>query len=199
MDEYDNATIYDTDDNLRQIYSGKPDINGYFKRLKVRSTYASSSDMTDYICKRYGIKKENFKNYCVKYNWRDWIYYLEDGTSITFTKDEEESLKREHIDENVYCRPYKHFSVDVYGPALDELFPDSFTIIDDVLISKAIELIGNQYGSDLLATEDGDTEENAIENMIDYEGSMDGKLLVSMIISQYIAKRVNGIAVAEYD
>lgn len=75
-------------------------------------------------------------------------------------------------------------------------------IIDDELINKTIELIGSQYSSDLLSEDsvlsNDSTEDNAIEQMIDYEGSMDGKLLVSLIIGQYIAKRVSGIAVAEY-
>ena len=75
-------------------------------------------------------------------------------------------------------------------------------MIDDELINKTIELIGSQYSSDLLSEDsvlsNDSTEDNAIEQMIDYEGSMDGKLLVSLIIGQYIAKRVSGIAVAEY-
>lgn len=202
MNEYSSSIIYNKDDNLRQIYGGNPDMEVYFKRLKIRSVYSSSSDIENFFKEKHGLGEGKFKSYSVGYNGKDFIYRFADGTSLTFTEEDDESIKREHIDEGIYCLPYKSFSVDVYGSVMNVLFEDEFTIIDDELINKTIELIGSQYGSDLLSEEsvlsNDSTEDNAIEQMIDYEGSMDGKLLVSLIIGQYIAKRVSGIAVAEY-
>ena len=42
-------------------------------------------------------------------------------------------------------------------------------------------------------------ENNSFDIELDYEGDMDGKLLVSLIVGKYMAGRVKGIAVAEYD
>ena len=202
MDKYSSSNIYDKDDNLRQIYSGNPDMEIYFKRLKIRSVYSSSSDIEKYFQEKHGLGEGKFKNHSVSYNGKDFIYRFADGTSLNFTEEDDERIKREHIDEGIYCLPYKSYSVDVYGSVMNDLFEDEFTIIDDELINKTIELIGSQYSSDLLSEDsvlsNDSTEDNAIEQMIDYEGSMDGKLLVSLIIGQYIAKRVRGIAVAEY-
>ena len=202
MNEYSSYNIYDKDDNLRQIYGGNPDMEVYFKRLKIRSVYSSSSDIENFFKEKHGLGEGKFKSHSVGYNGKDFIYRFADGTSLTFTEEDDESIKREHIDEGIYCLPYKTFSVDVYGSVMNVLFEDEFTIIDDELINKTIELIGSQYSSDLLSEDsvlsNDSTEDNAIEQMIDYEGSMDGKLLVSLIIGQYIAKRVSGIAVAEY-
>ncbi len=48
--------------------------------------------------------------------------------------------------------------------------------------------------------EDEDYSPNrALENIIDYEYSMDGKLLVSLIIGRKVAKHIGGIAVAYYE
>ena len=203
MDKYDSTKIYDNDnEGLRQIYSGAPDLEPYFKQLKIRSVYASHADIKKYIQKKYGLKKDIFKNYCISYTGRACIYNFGDGTSINFTEEEEKKLRKEHTDENTYCLPYKSFSVDTYSFALDDLFEDYFTVIDDALINKAINLIGNQYSTDLLAQDTAQHEnmtDNVIESLMDYEGSMDGKLLVGLIIGQYIAKRMNVIAVAEYD
>ena len=70
------------------------------------------------------------------------------------------------------------------------------------MIDKAVELVGRQYSSDIDSEEDsrqGDFENNNFGIELDYEGDMDGKLLVSLIVGKYMAGRVNGIAVAEYD
>ena len=70
------------------------------------------------------------------------------------------------------------------------------------MIDKAVELVGRQYSSDFDSEEDsrqGDFENNNFDIEPDYEGDMDGKLLVSLIVGKYMAGRVNGIAVAEYD
>ena len=67
---------------------------------------------------------------------------------------------------------------------------------------KAVELIGCQYSSDFGSEEDsgqGSFKNNTFDIELDYEGDMDGKLLVSLIVGKYLAGRVNGIAVAEYD
>ena len=128
---------------------------------------------------------------------------FEDGTSVILTKEEEEKLKREHIDENVYCLPYKYLSADIYGTVIDELLKDTFTIVNDELINRAIELVGCRYSSKCDLEEVDSVfdyiEDETMDIMMDYESDMDGKLLVSLIIGKYIDTRVNGIAVAEYD
>jgi len=90
----------------------------------------------------------------------------------------------------------------LYCIVINELLTDTFTIIDDKLIDKAVELIGCQYSSDFESEEDsgqGSFKNNTSDIELDYEGDMDGKLLVSLIVGKYLAGRVNGIAVAEYD
>ena len=81
------------------------------------------------------------------------------------------------------------------------MFGDDEEVVDDDLINKTIDLIGKDYARQ---NEDREEDEDyspdrALENIIDYEYSMDGKLLVSLIIGREIAKRISGIAVAYYE
>ena len=81
------------------------------------------------------------------------------------------------------------------------MFGDDEEVVDDDLINKTIDLIGKDYARQ---NEDREEDEDyspdrALENIIDYEYSMDGKLLVSLIIGREIAKRIGGIAVAYYE
>ena len=203
IDAYDSATVYDGNDGLRQIYSGSPQVDGYFKSLKICSVYASSRDIQQFMIKEYGLSADQFRHYSVCSYGNGWIYRFDNGESIVLTREQEDSLKREHINEGIYCRPYRSFSADVYGSVMDDLFPEAFMRIDDALVSRAIALIGEQYGADLIGEREEDASEeaesNAVECILDYESSMDGKLLVGLILGQYIAKRIGGIAVAEYD
>lgn len=202
MDGYSGNEIYSEDDRLKQIYSEVPKAENYFKTLRIRSVYTSDKDLKRYFWKKYQIGEEEFKNHSISYNGREYIYRFENGTTVTYTSEEDEKLKREHVDEGVYCLPYKCISADIYGSVINELLTDTFTIIDDKFIDKAVELVGRQYSSDFDSEEDsrqGDFENNNFDIELDYEGDMDGKLLVSLIVGKYMAERVKGIAVAEYD
>lgn len=203
MDEYNSFDTYCEDDRLKQIYYEVPKAENYFKTLRIRSLYTSDEDLKQYFRKKYQLGEEEFKNHSISYNGREYIYRFENGTTVTYTSEEDEKLKREHIDEGVYCLPYKCISVDICGSVINELFEDTFTIIDDKLIDKAIELIGRQYSDDLNSektdSKQGFFENNTFDIDLDYESDMDGKLLVSLIVGKYMAGRVKGIAVAEYD
>ena len=203
MDEYNSFDTYCGDDRLKQIYYEVPKAENYFKTLRIRSLYTSDEDLKQYFRKKYQLGEEEFKNHSISYNGREYIYRFENGTTVTYTSEEDEKLKREHIDEGVYCLPYKCISADIYGSVINDLLKETFTIIDDKLIDKAIELIGRQYSAEL-DSEKADSKQSFFENNIfdielDYEGDMDGKLLVSLIVGKYMAGRVKGIAVAEYD
>lgn len=203
MDEYNSFDTYREDDRLKQIYSEVPKAENYFKTLRIRSLYTSDEDLKQYFRKKYQLGEEEFKNHSISYNGREYIYRFENGTTVTYTSEEDEKLKREHIDEGVYCLPYKCISADIYGSVINDLLKETFTIIDDKLIDKAIELIGHQYSAEL-DSEKADSKQSFFDNNIfdielDYEGDMDGKLLVSLIVGKYMAGRVKGIAVAEYD
>ena len=203
MDEYNSFDIYDEDDRLKQIYSEVPKVDNYFKTLRIRSIYTSDSDLEQYFRKKYQLAEDEFKNHAISYNGREYIYHFKNGITVTYTNDEDETLKREHVDEGVYCLPYKCLYADIYGSVINELLKETFTIIDDKLIDRAVELVGCQYVSDL-DSEEADSKQAFLENNsfdleLDYEGDMDGKLLVSLIVGKYMAGRVKGIAVAEYD
>lgn len=202
MDEYNSFDTYREDDRLKQIYSEVPKAENYFKPLRIRSLYTSDKDLMQYFRKKYQLGEEELKYHSISYNGREYIYRFENGTTVTYTSEEDEKLKREHVDEGVYCLPYKCISADIYGSVINELLTDTFTIIDDKLIDKAVELIGCQYSSGFESEEDsgqGSFKNNTFDIELDYEGDMDGKLLVSLIVGKYLAGRVNGIAVAEYD
>ena len=202
MDEYNSFDTYREDDRLKQIYSEVPKAENYFKPLRIRSLYTSDKDLMQYFRKKYQLGEEELKNHSISYNGREYIYRFENGTTITYTNEEDEKLKREHVDEGVYCLPCKCISANIYGSVINELLTDTFTIIDDKLIDKAVELIGCQYSSDFESEEDsgqGSFRNDIFDIELDYEGDMDGRLLVSLIVGKYLAGRVNGIAVAEYD
>lgn len=200
MDQYNSDEVYAADERLEKVSSGKED-GKYYKTLKIRSTYASSTDIRAYLIEKYGLSEENFRNYSVCYGFRDWKYSFGNGIEIVMTDAEYESLSREHVDEDTYCLVFRRFSPDVYSSVLYELFGDDEVIIDDDLINKTIDLIGKDYArQNEDREEDEDFSSNhALEDIIDYEYSNDGKLLVSFIIGREIAKRTGGIAVAYYE
>ena len=200
MDQYNSDEVYTADERLEKVSSDKED-GKYYKTLKIRSTYASRTDIRAYLIGKYGLSEENFRNYSVCYGFRDWKYSFGNGIEIVMTDAEYESLSREHVDEDTYCLVFRHFSPDVYSSVLHELFGDDEEVVDDDLINKTIDLIGKDYARQ---NEDREEDEDyspdrALENIIDYEYSMDGKLLVSLIIGREIAKRIGGIAVAYYE
>ena len=110
-------------------------------------------------------------------------------------------MKKEHVDEDVYCLIYKHYSTDVYGSVLDQLFAEDDAVIDVNLIDKAIDLIGKEYSrqEDEREEDEDQTFDNVMEQIIDYEYSMEGKLLISLIIGREVAKRIGGLAIAYYE
>ena len=200
MDQYNSDEVYAADERLEKVSSDQED-GQYYKTLKIRSTYASRTDIKAYLMEKYGLSEENFRNYSVCYGFRDWKYSFGNGIEIVMTDAEYESLSREHVDEDTYCLVFRRFSPDVYGSVLYELFGDDEEVVDDDLINKTIDLIGKDYARQ---NEDREEDEDyspdrALENIIDYEYSMDGKLLVSLIIGREIAKHIGGIAVAYYE
>ena len=105
------------------------------------------------------------------------------------------------MDEDTYCLVFRRFSPDIYSSVLNELFGDDEEVVDDDLINKTIDMIGKEYARQNEDREEDEefSSDRALENIIDYEYSMDGKLLVSLIIGREIAKRIGGIAVAYYE
>lgn len=53
--------------------------------------------------------------------------------------------------------------------------------------------------SETVREENKDARDVVIDKIIDHEVDMDGRLIASLILARDIAKRVGGIAVAEYD
>ena len=200
MDKYNSAEIYATDDRLQKVSSDKED-GKYYKTLKIRSTYASKTDIRAYLMKKYGLSEEDFRNYSATYSFDHCNYHFRNGKEIVLTDAEYESLTREHVDEDTYCLIFRHFSPDVYSSVLYELFGDDEAVIDDDLINKAIDLIGKDYARQNENREEDEDflHDHALEDIIEYEYSRDGKLLVSLIIGREVAKRIGGIAVAYYE
>ena len=64
MDKYNSAEIYATDDRLQKVSSDKED-GKYYKTLKIRSTYASRTDIMAYLMERYDLSEEDFRIYAV--------------------------------------------------------------------------------------------------------------------------------------
>ena len=200
MDQYNSEEVYAADERLEKVSSDKED-GKYYKTLKIRSTYASSTDIRAYLMEKYGLSEENFRNYSVSYVFRNWKYSFGNDREIVLTDAEYESLTREHVDEDTYCLVFRRFSPDVYGSVLYELFGDDEEVVDDDLINKTIDMIGKEYAwqNEGREEDEGFLTNHALDNIIDYEYSMDGKLLVSLIIGREIAKRIGGIAVAYYE
>ena len=200
MDQYNSDEVYATDERLQIVSSDKED-GKYYKTLKIRSTYASRTDIMAYLMERYDLSEEDFRNYAVCYSYNHYNYHFRGGREIVLTEAEYESLSREHVDEDTYCLLFRHFSPDVYGSVLYELFGDDEAVIDDDLINKAIDLIGKDYARQNEDREEDEdlSPDHVLEDIIDYEYSMDGKLLVSLIIGREVAKRIGGIAVAYND
>ena len=154
MDEYNSFDTYREDDRLKQIYSEVPKAENYFKTLRIRSLYTSDKDLKQYFRKKYQLGEEELKNHSISYNGREYVYRFENGTTVTYTSEEDEKLKRKHVDDGVYCLPYKCIPADIYGSVINELLTDTFTIIDDKLIDKAVELVGCKCSSDSDSEED---------------------------------------------
>ena len=200
MDQYNSDEVYTADERLEKVSSDKED-GKYYKTLKIRSTYASTTDIRAYLMEKYGLSEENFRNYSVSYVFRNWKYSFGNDREIVLTDAEYESLTREHVDEDTYCLIFRRFSPDVYSSVLYELFGDDEAVIDDDLINKTIYLIGKDYSRQNEGREKDEdySPDHALEDIIDYEYSMDGKLLVSLIIGREVAMRIGGIAVAYYE
>ena len=200
MDQYNSDEVYTADERLEKVSSDKED-GKYYKTLKIRSTYASTNDIRAYLMGKYGLSEEDFRNYSISSGFCDWIYSFGNNREIVLTDAEYESLTREHVDEGTYCLVFRCFSPEVYGSVLYELFGDDEKVVDDDLINKTIDMIGKEYArqNEGWEEDEGFLTNHALENIIDYEYSMDGKLLVSLIIGREIAKRIGGIAVVYYE
>lgn len=200
LNKYNSDDIYAADERLQRVSHDKND-GKYYKTLKIRSVYASNDDIKTYLMGKYDLSETDFRNYSMGYRYGDWHYRFENDREIILREAEYESLKKEHVDEDVYCLIYKHYSPDVYGSVLDQLFAEGDEVIDDDLINKAIDLIGKEYirQEDEREEDEDQPFDNVMEQIIDYEYSMEGKLLVSLIIGREVAKRIGGMAVAYYD
>ncbi len=200
LDEYNSDEIYAADEKLQRVCSDKED-GQYYKTLKIRSVYASSDDIKTYLIEKYDLSEEDFKNYSMGYRYGNWRYSFANNREIILREVEYESLAKEHVDEDVYCLIYRHYSPDVYGFVLDQLFNENDVVIDDNLIDKAIDLIGKEYSrhEDEREEDEDQTFDNVMEQIIDYEYSMEGKLLISLIIGREVAKRIGGLAIAYYE
>ena len=200
MDQYNSDEVYTADERLEKVSSDKED-GKYYKTLKIRSTYASSADIRAYLIEKYGLSEEDFRNYSASYRFRYFNYHFGNGKEIVLTDTEYESLAREHVDEDTYCLVFRRFSPDVYGSVLYELFGDDEEVVDEDLINKTIDLIGKDYVRQNKDREEDEefSSNHALEDIIDYEYSMDGKLLVSLIFGREVAKYIGGIAVAYYE
>jgi hypothetical protein len=128
MDKYNSDEVYAADERLEKVSSDQED-GQYYKTLKIRSTYASRTDIKAYLMEKYGLSEENFRNYSVCYGFRDWKYSFGNGIEIVMTDAEYESLSREHVDEDTYCLVFRRFSPDVYGSVLYELFGDDEEVV----------------------------------------------------------------------
>jgi hypothetical protein len=84
MNDYNSGDVYCEDDRLKQIYGAIPEIDNYFKTLKMRSVYTSGKDLELYFQKKYQLKKEEFKNHSISYNGRECIYHFRNGTTISY-------------------------------------------------------------------------------------------------------------------
>ena len=96
MDEYNSFDTYREDDRLKQIYSEVPKAENYFKPLRIRSLYTSDKDLMQYFRKKYQLGEEELKNHSISYNGREYIYRFENGTTVTYTSEEDEKLKDDH-------------------------------------------------------------------------------------------------------
>ena len=201
LDEYNSDEVYAQDEKLQRIYNSDKEDGKFYKTLKIRSVYASDHDIRAYLKGKYGLSDEDFRNYSLSCRYRNRFYHFGNGREIIMKDEEVESLTKEHVDEDVYCLVYRHFSPDVFGSVLDQLFEEDEAVINDDLINKAIELIGKEYGRQEEEREEDEEQpfDRVMEEIIDYESSMEGKLLVSLIIGREVARRIGGLAVAYYD
>lgn len=62
MDKYNSDEVYTADERLEKVSSDKED-GKYYKTLKIRSTYASRTDIRAYLIGKYGLSEEDFRNY----------------------------------------------------------------------------------------------------------------------------------------
>ncbi len=121
MDEYNSFDTYREDDRLKQIYSEVPKAENYFKTLRISSLYTSDKDLKQYFRKKYQLGKEELKNHSISYNGREYIYRFENGTTVTYTSEEDEKLKREHVEEMADVLMYYNDVLLCYEISADEL------------------------------------------------------------------------------
>lgn len=176
------------DAGLDTYYMDVPE-GKYFKKLKVRSNYASMADIVAFTEQKYGLAK--LENYSMSHSYRNDVAIFKDDKKYVVTCAEVDALKKDHVDEYLYCKTYRDFSVDVYlYDVLTKLVDDAYVQINDKLIQKALKLAAENL-------EEGELE--SLENFFEYNQGSEGKLIASMLIAQKIAEKVGGIAVMEYE
>jgi len=200
MDQYNSTDVYEYDERFRRIYGNEFEDGKYCKKIKVRSVYASEEDIKEYLKKTYDITDDEMKNYSISHDGRRFCYHFQNREDIWLWEEVYNTLKREHIDEELCCLEYKSFSPRIYGSVMSELFTDEHMIIDEQMIDRALELLEKECLSDE-ESEKGNinAKDIVIDKIIKHEEDMDGRLIAGLIIGREVAKRVGGIAVAEYD
>lgn len=205
LDQYNSTDVYEDDERLQRIYGNEFKEGKYCKKLKIRSVYASTEDIIEFLKKTYGVTNEDIRDCSISHDGRRYCYHFKNREDVWLWEEVYNSLKKEHVDEALYCLEYKSFSPEIYGSVQGDLFTDDHMIIDDQLIDKAIELLEKEClddedeESEIGREENKDARDVVIDKIIDYEVDMDGRLIASLILARDIAKRVGGIAVAEYD
>ena len=75
MDQHNSDEVYAADEKLEKVSSDQE--NGkYCKTLKIRSTYASSTDIRAYLIEKYGLSDEDFRNYSASYRFGYCNYHF---------------------------------------------------------------------------------------------------------------------------
>lgn len=93
MDQYNSDEVYAADERLEKVSSDKED-GKYYKTLKIRSTYAATTDIKAYLMGKHGLSEEDFRNYSASYRFGYCNYHFGNGKEIVLTDAEYESLNR---------------------------------------------------------------------------------------------------------
>ena len=83
MDKYNSDEVYTADERLEKVSSDKED-GKYYKTLKIRSTYASSTDIRAYLIEKYGLSEEDFRNYSASYRFGYCNYHFGNGKEMFY-------------------------------------------------------------------------------------------------------------------
>lgn len=186
LPKLDKNKVYTVDDlaEYSQLYCNYKDVyDDYFKTLKIKSMYASRSDIEAYLMKTYKLKKSDFEGCVISYKgYSDEYEYILGDVSYKITKDIENMLKKEHIDEYVYSNPYSHFSTNYYGNMNSGMYEVNDEIIGELLQDRLDSCIGH--------CED---KAESLKNLFEEDYVDDSsQIVVKAMIGKVLADKVNG-------